>query len=69
METVIDILDNTNDKIVSDYCLQTLLNIIDEDNEEYKLILIEQNLQELVKKKAFSCGETQSLAQSNNFST
>ena len=63
IETIILILEYSNDiPIISD-CIEILMNVIDA-NDEYKLILIDKNIEELIKEKSVTNTEIEERAKS-----
>ena len=50
IDTIINILNNSNDSFILNECIYILLNVVDE-NQEYKSILIEKKICELLEKK------------------
>ena len=50
IETVLQIIENSNDFIILSFCIKILVNVIQE-NDEYKLILIDKKIEDLLKEK------------------
>ena len=50
LETVLQIIENSNDFIILSFCIKILVNVIQE-NDEYKLILIDKKIEDLLKEK------------------